>query len=76
VKAIVKLSVVMEGSISVNCPVGPRVQRGESLPMWEYYCQNHGYYFEPNQIDEAQKCAEAINKYIEKNKEKKGSKKK
>jgi len=75
-KAVVKLSVVMEGTISVNCPVGPRIQRGDPLPMWDHYCQNQGYYFEPDQLDKAQKCAEQINDYIAKNRTAKKGKKK
>jgi predicted solute-binding protein len=65
-KIEVKLALVVTDSISENCPVGPRIERGVPLPMWKHYVENCGYYFQPEQLKEAQKCADLLNEYIEK----------
>jgi hypothetical protein len=75
-KAVVKLAVVLEGSLTPNSPIGPRLQREPTLPLWSHYEANGGYYFEPTSLAEAQEAADQLNEYIQKNITNKRAKKK
>jgi len=58
-------------TICINdCPVGSRIERGEPLPSYK-----HTYDDSPSGREEAGKDLEKIAAYIERNKDKKGSKK-
>lgn len=66
----VVLTVINEDSVSPFV-VGPRFRRGRPLPMEQLATERGGYWFNPEELEMAQECADAFTKYIEQSEAKK-----
>ncbi len=66
----VVLTVINEDSVSPFV-VGPRFRRGRPLPMEQLAAERGGYWFNLDEQNIAQDCAEAFTKYIEQSEAKK-----
>lgn len=69
----VVLTVINEDSVSPFV-VGPRFRRGRPLPMEQLATERGGYWFNPEELELAQECAEAFTKYIQQSESKKRKK--
>lgn len=70
----VVLTVINEDSVSPFV-VGPRFRRAGSMPMEHLAAERGGYWFDPaTELELAQECAEAFQKYINQAEQKKKKK--